>query len=130
MDAEASGVKPGNGRTGTNAFTAVGISGSAPNWFADIVQMPVIVPNTSYRFELWAKSVTPGCTVQVQVLGRADGIDTTTSYRSISVVIPAAEVTPELIAQTQSTVLVDIFCIPGDGPNYAVYVDDITLTIV
>lgn len=127
LDPNVSGVRAGDSRSGTNAYVAVG---TATEWFADFTQTLVLVPNTAYKFEMWAKSATPGCTVQFQLLGKADGLDTQVTYTSITLEIPAEDVTPEIIAASESRVLIDIFCNAGIGPEYAVYVDDITVTVL
>ncbi|KAH7395269.1 hypothetical protein DE146DRAFT_765070 [Phaeosphaeria sp. MPI-PUGE-AT-0046c] len=123
-DNEATGVKSGDGRTGTNAFQGVG---TAQEWFVDISQNLLFIPNTAYTFEFWAKATAPDCTAQGSILGKVDGIDLSTSYQRFSVSVSAEENTPAVIADSAGMMLVDLFC-ASSGPGSIIYVDDVTVT--
>lgn len=124
MNIGSSGVRAGNSRSGTNAFVAVG---AASGWFYDISQALAVVPNQAYRLEYWIRSETRDCTVLYGLLGTSNGRDTTTTYERVVFDIPPA--TQEQVTR-DNTILLDIYCNAGFGPDYAVYVDDVTLTAV
>ncbi|EQB49967.1 hypothetical protein CGLO_10643 [Colletotrichum gloeosporioides Cg-14] len=128
IDTDASGVKEGESHTGTHSFHAVGVEAG---WFIDISRDFDVTANTAYQLELWAKSVTPGCYVTVWFLKQDATLDTTTAYTKLSLSIPAENVTPDAIA-SGSTALIEFLCdgVGGFGPDYAMFIDDITVTAV
>ncbi|KAH0443133.1 hypothetical protein CcaCcLH18_01246 [Colletotrichum camelliae] len=128
IDTDASGVKEGESRTGTHSFHAVGVE---PGWFIDISQNFDVTPNTAYEIELWSKSVMPGCYVTMWFLNQYASYDTATTYTKLSLSIPREDVTPEAVA-SESMMLIEFLCdgVGGYGPDYAMFIDDITVTVV
>lgn len=60
------------------------------------------------------------------MLGAAGGIDTTEEYTKAELVVMGA--TAQAIADSESNLLVELYCNSGFGDAFAVYVDDITIT--